>query len=143
MRYPVPISGGVRANPPATKRNMKTTTKSAIAAIRRQLGVARLDPRRLYLVDDGAYRWIGDRAGLTADLARKIAFANRDGRRPDLVTQRERDEADARWGADWYSLACNSARCVAASHGSAGRADWDALPESWRDGSALGPIAPL
>lgn len=122
---------------------MKTATRAALAAIRRQLGVARLDPRRLYLVYDGAYHWIGDRAALTAELARKMAFAHREGCRPDLVTQRERDEAQEKWGADWYSLACNSARCVAASHGSAGRADWDALPESWRDGSALGPIAPL
>lgn len=119
---------------------MKNTEKKAIAAIRAQLGLKRLDPRRLYLVDDGAYTWIGDRAELTAELARKFALAHREGTRPDLVTDAERMDADEKWGGDWYSIACSATTCV---YNSAAGDDFAALPEDWRDGSALGPISPL
>jgi hypothetical protein len=120
---------------------MTTETTATIRAIRQQLNVRRLSPRRLFQVDDGAYTWIGDRADLTADLARKLAFADRDGRRPDLVTEAERRAADKAWGGDWYSRACAQITCVASTCGSGH--DFGGLPESWQDGSALGPIAPL
>ena len=116
-------------------------TRTTLAAIRAQLGVRRLDPRRLFLVNDGAYTWLGDRADLTAETARMFRLAHREGSRPDLVSDAERREADAAWGADWYSRACASITCVASTSG-AGE-DLTALPDDWRDGSALGPILPL
>jgi hypothetical protein len=96
--------------------------KSAIAEIRAALKLKRLDPRRLYIVDDGAYSWIGDRAELTAENARILS---------DVKNSTE----------EQYEAACRC-RCLAASHGG-GDANFFDLPESWRDGSALGPISPL
>lgn len=107
---------------------MPTTTtntadeKAAIAAIRAALKLKRLDPRRLYIVDDGAYSWIGDRAELTESNARILR---------DVKNSTE----------EQYEEACRC-RCLAASHGG-GAANFFYLPESWRDGSALGPISPL
>ena len=107
---------------------MSTTTtytadeKAAIAEIRSALKLKRLDPRRLYIVEDGAYSWIGDRAELTAANARILS---------DVKNSTEED----------YEKACRC-RCLAASHGG-GDANFFYLPESWRDGSALGPISPL
>lgn len=108
----------------------------SIASIRSRLGLRRLDPRRLYLVDDGAFRWIGDRADLTASLARCLRGAHRVGSRPDLATALDRAAADG------YDAACGEVRAVASVCGS-GLVSWDDLPESWKDGSALGPIRPL
>ena len=113
-----------------------TDTAHALASIRSRLGLRRLDPRRLYLVDDGAYRWIGDRADLTAPLARCLRGAHRVGSRPDLATASDRAAADG------YDVACSEVRSLASACGG-GLVDWDDLPESWRDGSALGPIRPL
>jgi hypothetical protein len=121
---------------------MNTSQRSAIDAIRKHLGVKRLDSRRLYLVNDGAYKWIGDRADLTAELARQFAFAHREGTRPDLVTQAERAEAKENWGEDWYSHACSQNSTIASTCG-AGPVNLRDLPEDWQDGTALGPIAPL
>ena len=113
-----------------------TDTTYAIACIRARLGLRRLDPRRLYLVDDGAYLWIGDRADLTAPLARCLRAAHRVGSRPDLATASDRAAADG------YDAACSVVRNLASVCGG-GLVSWDDLPESWRDGSALGPIRPL
>ena len=118
---------------------MKTTTKSALAEIRDHLGVSRIDPRRLYQIDDGAYTWIGDRADLTAKDARALRAINRIGCRPDLATREERELA----AATDYDALCGRCSCISATHGAAGIVRWDDLPRSWQDGSALGPIKPL
>lgn len=122
-----------------TSSTMTPTEKSAIAEIRAALGVKRLDPRRLFLVDDGAYSWIGNRADLTAADAAALRAIHRVGTRPDLATKDERAIADA---AD-YDAICNRATGLAGTDGVCGGVNWEDLPESWRDGSALGPIAPL
>lgn len=115
---------------------MKSATASTI---RTKLNLKRLDGRRFFAVDDGAYTWIGDRAELTAGDAAALRAINRVGTRPDLASPAEKDAADA---AD-YDAICGRVSCIAATHNSAGIVAWDALPESWRDGSALGEIAPL
>src|SRR5690606_36554976 len=107
---------------------MKQEHKKAIAIIRARLGVKRLDPRRLFLVDDGGYRWSGVRADLNAKTASMLAFDHREGTRPDLVSRGEREEADLRWGADWYSHACAGIASIASECGS-GAIIFDALPE--------------
>jgi hypothetical protein len=117
---PLPL---VTKTTPQTKKTMKTTEKEAIREIRSRLKLSRLNPRRLFLVDDGAYRWIGDRADLTARLARILR---------DIGEATEEE----------YAKACNACKNLASSCGSSD-ADFFALPESWRDGSALGPIKPL
>jgi hypothetical protein len=121
---------------------MNTTEKEAIAAIRAALKLSRLNPRRLFLVNDGAYRWLGDRSELDAKTASMLAFAHREGTRPDLITREEREDADRRWGADWYSRACERVTNIASVCG-CGIVSFDELPEDWQDGSALGPIKPL
>jgi hypothetical protein len=116
---------------------MKTTTrKDTLAKIRAALGVKRLDPRRLYVVHDGAYTWIGDRADLTAKDARDLAAINARGCRPDRNGPETTDNID-------YDALCSRVSCLAASHDSAGVVSWASLPEDWRDGSALGEIAPV
>ena len=97
--------------------------KAAIAEIRIALKLKRLDPRRLYIVDDGAYSWIGDRAELSAADARILR---------DVKNSTEEE----------YAAACSHVRALASSDGCSD-ADFFDLPESWRDGSALGPISPL
>jgi len=121
---------------------MKTTEKEAIAKIRAALGLRRLNPRRLFFVDDGAYHWIGNRADLTADRAAKLAFAHLEGTRPDRITRADRDQADATWGDEWYTDTCGNCPALASSCG-AGIVDIDDIPDDWQDGSALGPILPL
>lgn len=121
---------------------MKSTHRKAIEVIRERLGVKRLNPRRLFLIDDGAYRWIGDRSELDAKTAAMLAFAHNEGNRPDSITREEREDADRRWGADWYSRACDRVTNIASVCG-CGLVAFYALPESWQDGSALGPIHPL
>jgi hypothetical protein len=109
-----------------TKHTKSTTytadEKCAIAAIKAALKLKRLDPRRLYIVDDGAYSWIGDRSKLSAANARILR---------DVKNSTEEE----------YEAACRC-RCLASSDGG-GDAYFFDLPESWRDGSALGPISPL
>ena len=114
---------------------MNTT---AIASIRSRLGLRRLDPRRLYLVDDGAYRWIGDRADLTSVSARCLRGITALGTRPDRASEQDRADADS---ADSGAI-CESARTLASACGGGLVALAD-LPEAWQDGSALGPIRPL
>ena len=116
---------------------MQTTT-SAIACIRSRLGLRRLNPRRLYLVDDGAYRWIGDRADLTSISARCLRGIVAIGTRPNRASEQDRADADS---AD-YGAICESVSNVASTCGGGLVALAD-LPESWQDGSALGPIRPL
>jgi hypothetical protein len=60
-----------------------TTQQESLAKIRTTLGLKRLDPRRLFIVDDGAYTWIGDRADLTVKDARDLRAINDRGCRPD------------------------------------------------------------
>ena len=113
--------------------------KQVIEEIRKTCGVKRIDPRRLFAVDDGACTWIGDRADLSAKDARDLRAVSAAGTRPDLAdaeTRRQADEAD-------YDAICTRCRCIAATHGSAGPVRFEDLPEDWRDGSALGPIMPL
>jgi hypothetical protein len=105
---------------------MKNHTRKALAEIRIQLGVRRLDPRRLFLVDDGAVRWIQDRSWLSIRDAHALRVVN----------------AATECGAPIpahinYDDVCRRVGCIASSCGSWG--NWAALPESWRDGSALGP----
>ena len=102
---------------------MKASEISAISDIRTKLNLKRLDPRRLFSVDDGAYTWIGDRADLTARTARILSNIS-------ASTEGE------------YAEACKACTNLASSCGS-GDADFFDLPEDWRDGSALGPISPL
>ena len=118
---------------------MKTSTRKALRTIREKLGVMRLSPRRLYIVNDGAYLWIGDRADLSASDARALRAINSVGSDPSRATRDERTECDA---AD-YDAICGRCACVSAAHGAAGVARWEDLPEDWQDGSALGPISPL
>lgn len=113
---------------------MKNSTRKAIAEIREKLGLKRINPRRLYMVDDGAYSWIGDRADLTSADARLLKRVDFEGRRPDLAGKPQISAED-------YSDACGRCRAIAGTHSSG--ALWENLPESWRDGSALGPISPL
>ena len=117
-----------------------TTTDTALASIRAALGLRRLNPRRLCLIDDGAYRWLADRADLTARRARIFARVTEMARRPDRSTLVAR--AASRRAAWAYDEVCGSVRNIASTCGS-GLVSWDDLPESWRDGSALGPIQPL
>ena len=118
---------------------MTTDTRTAIAKIRAKLGLSRLDPRRLYIVDDGAYCWIGDRADLTAADARALRAIDSIGGNPANASRDDRETAEA---AD-YDAICNRCSAIAGTDGSCGLVDWDDLPESWQDGSALGPISPL
>jgi hypothetical protein len=115
---------------------MKATTA---ATLRAELNTKRLDSRRLFFVDDGAYTWIGDRADLTAADARALRAIHRAGTRPDLATAAEHSAAKA---AD-YDAICNRVPCIASSCGSGRSVKWEDIPESWRDGSALGEIIPL
>lgn len=107
--------------------------------IREKLNIKRIDPRRFYLVNDGAYRWIGDRANLSAATARELCAIDRCGTRPDLASAEEQAMAES----SDYNTICAGVACLSAQHGAAGWVAWDALPEQWRDGTALGPIAPL
>ena len=118
---------------------MKNDTKQAIALIRESLGLRRIDPRRLYMINDGADSWIGDRGKLDDSDASALRAIHSVGSRPDLATSDELEEADE---ADYDSI-CNRVGCLAASHGSAGVCDFFDLPDDWQDGSALGPISPL
>lgn len=118
---------------------MKNKEKNAIKTIREKLNVRKLNPRRLYLVDDGAYHWIGDRADLTAADARALRAISAVGTRPDLADAETRNAADL---AD-YDAICQRCSCIAASHGAAGIVRMDDLPQDWRDGYALGDITPL
>lgn len=110
-----------------------------IAEARKTCGVSRLDPRRLFLIEDGAYTWIGDRADLTAKSARDLQVIHLGAIAPDRATADDR----ALYDAIDYDAICNSCRCISATHGSAGPVKWDDLPDDWKDGSALGPIKPL
>lgn len=114
---------------------MNTSTTGALAKIRAALRIKRLDPRRLYLVDDGAYHWIGDRGQLTAKTARQLIAIDRRGRRPDLYGRETTEEID-------YDALCHAVGCIASSCGGH-LVRMDDLPEDWRDGSSLGPISPL
>ena len=118
---------------------MTKNTRTALAKIRAKLGLFRLDPRRLYIVDDGAYCWIGDRADLSTADARALQAIDACGRHPDRASLAERAACNA---AD-YDAICNRCSAIAGTDGSCGLVDWDDLPESWQDGSALGPISPL
>lgn len=117
---------------------MKTTETSAIAKLRAKLGVKRLAPRRLFMVDDGAHSWIGDRADLDASDARALRAVDLVGRRPDLADAADRAAAAA---AD-YDAICGRVRALASTCG-AGLVRMEELPEEWRRDRALGPIAPL
>lgn len=99
------------------------TKRDVIASVRAACGVRRLDPRRLFAVQDGDCTWIGDRADLDEKDARALRAID------------ETDEAD-------YAAICSRCRCISATNG-AGPVNWDDLPEDWQDGSALGPIRPL
>jgi len=117
---------------------MKTSEKEAIRSIRETLSLTRLDPRRLYLVDDGAYQWIGDRAELTAATARQLRAIHEVGSHPDRVDPQTRciaDEAD-------YDAICSDTLTIAATCGG-GIVAWTSLPDDWRSGYALGDISPL
>jgi len=118
---------------------MNTKTRTALAAIRSNLSLSRLDPRRLYIIGDGAYTWIGDRADLTAADARSLRAIDSVGGNPANASRDARETAEA---AD-YDAICNRCSAIAGTDGSCGVVNWDDLPESWRDGSALGPISPL
>ena len=118
---------------------MTIKTKTAIARIRMALGVERLSPRRLFLVDDGAYQWIGDRADLTTEDARKLRAIDSVGYNPASATREEHEISRL---AD-YDAICNNVNGLAGTQGICGAVRWEDLPESWRDGSALGPIEPL
>lgn len=104
--------------------HMKNSEKTAISKIRAALGLKRLDPRRLFLVNDEGGKWIGDRAELTANQARDLS---------DLRKCSVRD----------YEDACAALTNIAAVNAVGIVANWDDIPEDWRDGSALGPILPL
>lgn len=125
--------------PLGRKHTMNTATKEAIATIRSKFSIKRLSPRRLFLIDDGAYTWIGDRADLSVKDAAALRAIHRIGTRPDLADADTKAAADA---AD-YDAICNRVSAVAGTDGSCGIVDWDDLPESWRDGSDLGELAPL
>ena len=118
---------------------MTTAEKNAVREIAKKLDVRKVDPRRFYFVNDGAYCWIGDRADLNAADARYLSALHRFAARPD---EGKPDEL-AREKDDHYPDICGRTKCIAASHGSAGYVDFDDLPESWQDGSGLGPIRPL
>lgn len=117
---------------------MTKNTRTALAKIRAKLGLSRLDPRRLYNVDDGAYCWIGDRADLSTADARALRAIDSVGGNPANASRDDRETAEA---AD-YDAICNRSKAIAGTDGS-GLVDWADLPESWQDGSALGPISPL
>ena len=119
---------------------MNADTAHALSSIRAALGLRRLSPRRLCLVDDGAYRWIADRADLTARRARILARVTEMARRPDRAARNARETSYAAMVG--YDAVCGSVRNIASTCGS-GLVSWDDLPESWQDGSALGPIQPL
>lgn len=106
-----------------TPTKMTTENKEAIAEIRAKLGVNRLDPRRLFSVEDGVDTWIGDRANLTARTARILN---------DIAAATEEE----------YAEACAACPCLSSVQGN-GDITWADLPESWRDGTALGSISPL
>lgn len=118
---------------------MTAKTKTALAKIRSSLGLKRLDPRRLCMIDDGAYTWIGDRTDLTASDARALRAIDAVGSNPATATREEHEIASA---AD-YDAICNRVTGLAGTQGVCGGPLWEDLPESWRDGSALGPISPL
>lgn len=118
---------------------MISATKTALAELRAYLGLKRLSPRRLFVIDDGAYCWVGDRAELTAADARALRAIHQVGSRPDLADAATKAAADA---ADYDGI-CNRVGALACTDSSSGRVNWDDLPEDWRDGSALGPIRPL
>ena len=118
---------------------MTQNTRTALAKIRAKLGLFRLDPRRLYIVDDGAYCWIGDRTDLSAADARALRAIDSVGGNPANASRDDRETAEA---AD-YDAICNRCSAIAGTDGACGLVDWDDLPESWQDGSALGPISPL
>ena len=86
-----------------------------------------------------AYTWIGDRADLTAADARALRAIDSVGSNPAAATREDRETADA---AD-YDAICNRCSAISGTDGSCGMVDWHDLPESWQDGSALGPISPL
>ena len=119
---------------------MNADTAHALSSIRAALGLRRLSPRRLCLVDDGAYRWIADRADLTARRARILTRVTELARRPDRAARAARETSYAT--AVGYDAICGYVRNIASTCGS-GLVSWDDLPETWRDGSALGPIQPL
>jgi K+/H+ antiporter YhaU regulatory subunit KhtT len=108
---------------PNTKK-MKTTEKEAVSKIRAALDLKRLDPRRLFIVDDGDCKWIGDRAELTAKQARDLS---------DILNCSTKD----------YNDHCSALTNISATKATGIVKNWEDLPEDWRDGSALGPILPL
>jgi len=115
---------------------MKTSSAKTAIAIRQWLSVKRIHPRRLYMVEDGAYRWIGDRADLSAPDARALKAIT------DYATDPSRHPADG-ISAEAYTEICGRCPCLAATHGAAGIVSWEDLPEDWQSGFALGPIAPI
>lgn len=118
---------------------MTTNTRDTLATIRAKLALKRLDPRRLYRIDDGAYTWIGDRSDLTAADARALRAIDSVGSNPARATREEHELAHA----SDYDAICNRVKGIAGTQGVCGGPNWDDLPEDWRDGSALGPISPL
>lgn len=118
---------------------MTNKTKTAIAKIRSALGLKRLDPRRFFAIDDGAYTWIGDRSDLTAADARALRAIDSVGSNPARATREEHELAHA----SDYDAICNRVKGIAGTQGVCGGPNWEDLPEGWRDGSALGPISPL
>lgn len=117
---------------------MNAAQRTTVIAIRNLLRLRRLDPRRLFLIDDGAYRWIGDRADLTSAAARCLRGVHAIGTRPNRATKKDRADAES---VD-YSQVCGQIPCIASSCGS-GQESWSDLLPSWQDGTALGPISPL
>ena len=83
---------------------MTKNTSTALAKIRAKLGLSRLDPRRLYIVDDGAYCWIGDRADLSTADARALRAIDSAGGNP------ANDCANSGWAIPLSAGACNTVR---------------------------------
>ena len=117
---------------------MNEDTKYAIDQIKVAIKVKRLDPRALFLVDDGAYQWIGARRHLTVKTASQLSAITRVGARPDCADSEDYATADA---GDYDDL-CDCTPQIASSCG-CGLVCMDDLPDSWQDGSALGPISPI
>lgn len=117
---------------------MKKHERDAIASIRTKLGLKRIKPSRLFLINDGAYTWIGDRSELTTKDAHYLIAIHIVGRNPSIASKMEHriaSEAD-------YDGICNRLTNISSTCGG-GIASWNDLPADWQDGSRLGAILPL
>jgi len=104
---------------PGKEDTMNKEYRDAIASLRKELGVKRLDPRSLVKVDDGAMCWLTTRKRLRAAplwARRCLAKSDREGRRPDRYSYPEtRDEDDnGNHNPKGYTAACSHVACLSA-----------------------------